>query len=159
MIFYSTLLVNHFFPLWICALISSGVRCKYFLVGVILGVLLSHSFYNNFEGTFSWNMMTWWLQNPGAVMFLFEGDFGNVLHTGDCRLTPDCLQKLPMKYIANKGRETKSSLDYLFLDCTFGSCSLKIPSKHSAIQQVLGVLFLCSAVYCVLAKHVWMYIF
>lgn len=25
-------------------------------------------------------------------MFLFEGEFGSILHTGDCRLTPDCNQ-------------------------------------------------------------------
>ncbi|KAJ8618839.1 hypothetical protein MRB53_015025 [Persea americana] len=78
---------------------------------------------------------------PGAVMFLFEGDFGNVLHTGDCRLTPECLQKLPMKYITRKGRETEGSLDYLFLDCTFASCLLKLPSKHSAIQQVINCIW------------------
>ncbi|KAL0378249.1 UNVERIFIED_CONTAM: 5' exonuclease Apollo [Sesamum radiatum] len=31
---------------------------------------------------------------PGAVMFLFEGNFGNILHTGDCRLIPECFAKL-----------------------------------------------------------------
>ncbi|KAK1262831.1 hypothetical protein QJS04_geneDACA009249 [Acorus gramineus] len=78
---------------------------------------------------------------PGAVMFLFEGDFGNILHTGDCRLTPECLQKLPPKYIPKKGRETNSCLDYVFLDCTFGRHSLKIPSKHSAIEQVINCIW------------------
>nr|CAD1818187.1 unnamed protein product [Ananas comosus var. bracteatus] len=78
---------------------------------------------------------------PGAVMFLFEGEFGNILHTGDCRLTPDCLQNFPLKYIANRGKETASPLDYLFLDCTFGRCSLKFPSKQSAIQQVISCIW------------------
>ncbi|XP_058097350.1 uncharacterized protein LOC131242613 [Magnolia sinica] len=73
---------------------------------------------------------------PGAVMFLFEGSFGNILHTGDCRLTPDCLRKLPMKY----RRETNSRLDYLYLDCTFASYSLTFPSSHSAIQQVINCI-------------------
>lgn len=74
-------------------------------------------------------------------MFLFEGEFGNVLHTGDCRLTSNYLHNLPLKYIAMKGRQTKSCLDYLFLDCTFGSCSIRIPSKHSAIQQVINCIW------------------
>ncbi|TVU13640.1 hypothetical protein EJB05_37060, partial [Eragrostis curvula] len=33
---------------------------------------------------------------PGALMFLFEGAFGAVLHTGDCRLTTDCVHALPL---------------------------------------------------------------
>ncbi|KAI3834996.1 hypothetical protein MKX03_007289 [Papaver bracteatum] len=78
---------------------------------------------------------------PGAVMFLFEGNFGNILHTGDCRLTPDCLQNLPEKYLSKKGREPKCHLDYVFLDCTFGKSFLKIPSKYSAIQQVINCIW------------------
>lgn len=74
-------------------------------------------------------------------MFLFEGEFGNIVHTGDCRLTPDCLQYLPLKYLSKKGRETLCHLDYLFLDCTFGRCSLKLPSKQSAIQQVINCIW------------------
>jgi DNA cross-link repair 1A protein len=73
---------------------------------------------------------------PGAVMFLFEGQFGSILHTGDCRLTPDCVQNLPLKYIAKKGKENICRLDFVFLDCTFSKCFLKLPSKDSAIQQV-----------------------
>ncbi|KAL5982667.1 hypothetical protein ACLOJK_016743 [Asimina triloba] len=78
---------------------------------------------------------------PGAVMFLFEGSFGNILHTGDCRLTPDCLQNLPMKYISREGKIGGSCLDYLFLDCTFADCSLKLPSKHAAIRQVISCIW------------------
>ena len=72
----------------------------------------------------------------GAVMFLFEGQFGTILHTGDCRLTSDCVQNLPMKYILKKGKENICRLDFVFLDCTFSKCFLKLPSKESAIQQV-----------------------
>lgn len=90
---------------------------------------------------------------PGAVMFLFEGDFGNILHTGDCRLIPECLQNLPQKYVTKKGKEPKCQFDYVFLDCTFGRSSLHIPSKHLAIQQVINciwkhpdapIVYLCS---------------
>jgi len=73
----------------------------------------------------------------GAVKFLFEGQFGTILHTGDCRLTPDCIQDLPMKYITKKGNENICRLDFVFLDCTFSKCFLKLPSKESAIRQVV----------------------
>ncbi|XP_022773793.1 protein artemis [Durio zibethinus] len=78
---------------------------------------------------------------PGAVMFLFEGSFGNILHTGDCRLTPECLQNLPEKYISRKGKEPRCRLDYVFLDCTFGTFSRNLPCKHSAIRQVINCIW------------------
>ncbi|KAJ6733685.1 DNA CROSS-LINK REPAIR PROTEIN PSO2/SNM1-RELATED [Salix koriyanagi] len=78
---------------------------------------------------------------PGAVMFLFEGNFGNILHTGDCRLTPEGVRCLPEKYISKKGKEPRCQLDYVFLDCTFGKFTQKLPSKHSAIQQVLKCIW------------------
>ncbi|XP_051140515.1 uncharacterized protein LOC127257955 isoform X4 [Andrographis paniculata] len=74
---------------------------------------------------------------PGAVMFLFEGNFGNILHTGDCRLTPECLQSLPGKYIGKKGKAPICPLDCIFLDCTFGQFPLRMPSRHMATQQLL----------------------
>ncbi|KAI3518453.1 hypothetical protein L1887_07224 [Cichorium endivia] len=78
---------------------------------------------------------------PGAVMFLFEGTFGNILHTGDCRLTPECLQKLPDKYLGKTSKEPKCRLDYVFLDCTFATFSSKMPSKHVAIRQVIDCIW------------------
>ncbi|CAD6257201.1 unnamed protein product [Miscanthus lutarioriparius] len=51
---------------------------------------------------------------PGAVKFLFEGQFGTILHTGDCRLTPDCVQNLPMKFL-----EGASSIDNHFYSSSF----------------------------------------
>ncbi|XP_017969780.1 PREDICTED: protein artemis isoform X1 [Theobroma cacao] len=78
---------------------------------------------------------------PGAVMFLFEGNFGNILHTGDCRLTPECLQNLPEKYISRKGKEPLCRLDYVFLDCIFGRFSQSLPSKQSAIRQVINCIW------------------
>ncbi|GAB4847769.1 hypothetical protein Ancab_026832 [Ancistrocladus abbreviatus] len=78
---------------------------------------------------------------PGAVMFLFEGSFGNILHTGDCRLTPECLQNLPERYLGRKVEDPKCRLNYVFLDCTFGKLPLRIPSKHSAIQEVTNCIW------------------
>ncbi|KAM0862314.1 hypothetical protein ACQ4PT_045368 [Festuca glaucescens] len=79
---------------------------------------------------------------PGTVMFLLEGAIGNVLHTGDCQLTPDCIQGLPLRYITVEiPGATQATLscriDYLFLDCTFSKRSLQFPAKealHSAGQ-------------------------
>lgn len=85
-------------------------------------------------------------------MFLFEGCFGNVLHTGDCRLTPEYLQRLPEKYLGKKGKKPRCQLDYVFLDCTFGKYYQSFPSKHSAIQQVLllGSSCTCYSSFCLL---------
>ncbi|WVZ67938.1 hypothetical protein U9M48_016950 [Paspalum notatum var. saurae] len=88
---------------------------------------------------------------PGAVMFLFEGQFGTILHTGDCRLTPDCVQNLPIKHIAKKGKENICRLDFVFLDCTFAKCFLNLPSKESAIRQVV----LCAVIRYVLSVPCW----
>ncbi|KAL1556974.1 hypothetical protein AAHA92_12521 [Salvia divinorum] len=78
---------------------------------------------------------------PGAVMFLFEGSFGNIYHTatGDCRLTIECLLSLPDKYIGKKGKEPKCPFDYIFLDCMFGLYPLKIPSNTQRNSRLLTV--------------------
>ncbi|KAL1337558.1 hypothetical protein HN51_032254 [Arachis hypogaea] len=78
---------------------------------------------------------------PGAVMLLFEGKFGNILHTGDCRLTPECVRNLPAKYVGKKGKPPPCALDCVFLDCTFGSFSQAMPSKNSAVQQVVNCIW------------------
>ncbi|KAM0851690.1 hypothetical protein ACQ4PT_052247 [Festuca glaucescens] len=83
-------------------------------------------------------------QCTGTVMFLLEGAIGNVLHTGDCQLTPDCIQGLPLRYITVEiPGATQATLscriDYLFLDCTFSKRSLQFPAKealHSAGDQL-----------------------
>ncbi|CAO2177499.1 unnamed protein product [Urochloa humidicola] len=70
---------------------------------------------------------------PGAVMFLFEGPFGAVLHTGDCRLTPECLSAM-MPLLSRR-------IDYLFLDCTFARCPLLFPTKKDSIRQVINCIW------------------
>ncbi|CAL5204324.1 unnamed protein product [Lathyrus oleraceus] len=78
---------------------------------------------------------------PGAVMFLFEGQFGNILHTGDCRLNLECLLNLPDKYVGRKGKKATCPLDCVFLDCTFGTFSRSMPTKQSSIQQVVNCIW------------------
>ncbi|XP_015058714.1 protein artemis isoform X2 [Solanum pennellii] len=74
-------------------------------------------------------------------MFLYEGKFGNLLHTGDCRLTIECLQQLPLKYVGSPGKEPKCQIDCIFLDCTFGQSPLKMPSRQSAMQQIINCIW------------------
>ena len=64
-------------------------------------------------------------------MFLFEGDFGNILHTRDYRLSSDYLVQLPLKLTVRKSSTSKDCLDCLYLDCTFGKESFNMPSKHA----------------------------
>ncbi|KAL8133002.1 hypothetical protein AgCh_008463 [Apium graveolens] len=59
---------------------------------------------------------------------------------GDCRLDQECLQSLPEKYLGTKIKEPECSIDYIFLDCTFGRFS-KMPSKHSAIRQLINCVW------------------
>ncbi|TVU02133.1 hypothetical protein EJB05_52400, partial [Eragrostis curvula] len=72
---------------------------------------------------------------PGALMFLFEGAFGAVLHTGDCRLTTDSIHALPLL------PHLTCRIDYIFLDCTFTRCTLQFPTKQDSIRQVISCIW------------------
>ncbi|TVU06807.1 hypothetical protein EJB05_46842, partial [Eragrostis curvula] len=72
---------------------------------------------------------------PGALMFLFEGTFGVVLHTGDCRLMTDCVHVLPLLPLPSR------RIDYIFLGCTFARCTLQFPTKHDSIRQVISCIW------------------
>eukprot|EP00897_Mesotaenium_endlicherianum_P004118 jgi/Mesen1/3734/ME000204S02998 len=73
----------------------------------------------------------------GAMMLLFEGSWGAMLHTGDCRLSPDCLSQLDRKWRSG-GRA--HALAALYLDCTFALNLQPFPSKLQAVDQVLAVI-------------------
>eukprot|EP01018_Ginkgo_biloba_P009964 Gb_34344 [translate_table: standard] len=76
-----------------------------------------------------------WRWILGAIMLLFEGYFGNVLHTRDCRLSTDCLANLPRKLTGKSNKASRDGLDYLYLDCTFGRVSFRMPSRNATIKQ------------------------
>ncbi|GLJ54790.1 hypothetical protein SUGI_1176840 [Cryptomeria japonica] len=78
---------------------------------------------------------------PGAIMLYFEGQFGNVLHTGDCRLSSDCLSKLPCMLTLKNSKVSRDCLDCLYLDCTFGKESFKMPIKYCAVNQVIRCIW------------------
>lgn len=72
---------------------------------------------------------------PGAVMFLFQGKFGNILYTGDFRYTPRVLDyPVLSKIIRNK------ELSVLYLDNTYAAASCKFPSREEALKQVLKII-------------------
>ena len=73
---------------------------------------------------------------PGAVMFLFKGAMGTVLHTGDFRFHPNMLTNshlVPGKPSVSKdGRNITIDVDYLHLDNTFANPEYDFPSREEA---------------------------
>ena len=66
---------------------------------------------------------------PGAVMFLFKGQQGNVLHTGDFRFKDpmlDHFRGLP--------------IDYLYLDNTFATTDEEFPSQGEAYSKLVELI-------------------
>ena len=70
---------------------------------------------------------------PGAVMFLFEGSFGKILHTGDFRFHPSMLEEdsLLFKHIG--------SIDRLYLDNTYCSPKCVFPSRQEALEEIVNI--------------------
>lgn len=67
----------------------------------------------------------------GACMFLFEGPFGTVLHTGDFRATDDVLATV---------RPLAGRVDMLFLDCTYCHPDFEFPSLREATRSMLAFI-------------------
>ncbi|XP_076357759.1 5' exonuclease Apollo-like isoform X2 [Tachypleus tridentatus] len=63
---------------------------------------------------------------PGAVMFLFQGEFGNVLYTGDFRYKPDILNEKLLPII-----------DVLYLDNTYCSPACTFETQDEATRIVI----------------------
>ncbi|XP_067684128.1 dentin sialophosphoprotein-like [Haliotis asinina] len=71
---------------------------------------------------------------PGAAMFLFEGTFGKILHTGDFRYHPAmfCNSSPLFPHIER--------VDVLYLDNTFCSPECLFPSREEAQEQMLDII-------------------
>ncbi|XP_022243190.1 5' exonuclease Apollo-like [Limulus polyphemus] len=63
---------------------------------------------------------------PGAVMFLFQGEFGNVLYTGDFRYKPEILN---VKLLP--------TIDILYLDNTYCSPECMFETQEEATRTVV----------------------
>ena len=73
---------------------------------------------------------------PGAVMFLFEGAFGRVLHTGDFRYSPKMLASL-------KSHLGTEPLDLAFVDNTYALTDREILTERSTVSEMLDIVKSC----------------
>ena len=69
---------------------------------------------------------------PGAVMFLFEGSFGRILHTGDFRADTLLFDDLKAQQIGH--------VDLVYLDNTYYGNNLNFPSRDVATKQVIRII-------------------
>ncbi|KAJ4975993.1 hypothetical protein NE237_001099 [Protea cynaroides] len=76
---------------------------------------------------------------PGAVMFLFRGEFGSILHTGDFRWEATSER-------AHFGKNTLlnalkgDKVDFLYLDNTYCNPLYSFPPRDAVAQQVIDVI-------------------
>lgn len=71
---------------------------------------------------------------PGSVMFLFEGYFGTILHTGDFRFQPQMFDP------GSKLLEVKDKVDVLYLDDTYCLSSRKFPPRDECIKMIIDII-------------------
>ncbi|KAK1261046.1 DNA cross-link repair protein SNM1 [Acorus gramineus] len=76
---------------------------------------------------------------PGAVMFLFNGDFGKVLYTGDFRWEIKGNRAQMAKYMLLRTLG-KDKVDFLHVDNTFCHPSFSFPPREVAAQQVVDII-------------------
>ncbi|XP_050407438.1 5' exonuclease Apollo [Patella vulgata] len=70
---------------------------------------------------------------PGAVMFLFEGHFGKILHTGDFRFSESMIEDSLLK-------NHLGSIDVLYLDNTYCHPSCVFPSRDQVTQSIIALV-------------------
>ena len=68
---------------------------------------------------------------PGSVMFYFEGDFGNILYTGDFRACNDLIKEC--EYLQGK-------VDILYYDNTFASPGCVFPSRDKCKEIIIDIV-------------------
>lgn len=71
---------------------------------------------------------------PGAAMFVFEGQFGRILYTGDFRYTGSMLYDEGLYSLCS------GNIDVLFLDNTFCDARCVIPSRENALVEILRII-------------------
>ena len=68
---------------------------------------------------------------PGSVMFFFEGDFGNILYTGDFRASPQVLDACA--HLTDK-------VDILYMDNTYSSPKFMFPSREECTENIIDIV-------------------
>ncbi|KAK8271335.1 hypothetical protein V6Z12_D11G255900 [Gossypium hirsutum] len=72
---------------------------------------------------------------PGAVMFLFRGEFGCMLNTGDFRWEKNCERaKLAKEMLLNALKD--DAVDVLYLDNTYCNPTFQFPPREVAVKQI-----------------------
>jgi len=80
---------------------------------------------------------------PGAVMFLFRGKMGTILHTGDFRFSDSMLRNpvlFPPQLRNDQNRGISISVDSLFLDNTFADPTYDFPSREEAYSGLKDIV-------------------
>ena len=80
---------------------------------------------------------------PGAVMFLFKGKMGTVLHTGDFRFAEAMFDNEWLCPVERRNPQFKGitvECDYLHLDNTFANPEYDFPSREEAYQGLVNVV-------------------
>ncbi|KAB2058462.1 hypothetical protein ES319_A11G236900v1 [Gossypium barbadense] len=76
---------------------------------------------------------------PGAVMFLFRGEFGCMLNTGDFRWEKNCERaKLAKEMLLNALKD--DAVDVLYLDNTYCNPTFQFPTREVAAKQVADII-------------------
>ncbi|KAK0043267.1 5 exonuclease Apollo [Biomphalaria pfeifferi] len=68
---------------------------------------------------------------PGAIMLYFQGSFGNVLYTGDFRLSEDIIEM---------AKKLSGQVDTLYLDNTFCSPWCVFPSQDDCFEEIVDII-------------------
>lgn len=71
---------------------------------------------------------------PGSAMFLFEGQFGRILYTGDFRYSGPMLNDIKLHSLCT------ANIDVLYLDNTFCDPRCIFPSREDAIVEILRIV-------------------
>jgi len=80
---------------------------------------------------------------PGAVMFLFKGKMGTVLHTGDFRFSEAMFDNewlCPVSKRNPRFHGITVDVDYLHLDNTFANSEYDFPSREEAYQGLVNIV-------------------
>ena len=80
---------------------------------------------------------------PGAVMFLFRGKMGTVLHTGDFRFSETMLKNewlCPKEKRNTFMKAITVDVDYLHLDNTFANPEYDFPSREEAYLSLVKIV-------------------
>ncbi|KAM7270522.1 hypothetical protein ACFE04_029736 [Oxalis oulophora] len=76
---------------------------------------------------------------PGAVMFLFRGEFGCILYTGDFRWELDSMRAMDGRTLLIKALKG-DAVDVVYLDNTYCNPSYDFPPRHIAAQQIVDII-------------------